>query len=308
MRKRLRITIVMTTYNGVRFVEEQLLSIINQSRCPDELIIMDDGSTDDTVKIIKKILQSCTLNCQLIVNEKNIGWRKNFINGFHHATGDVIFCADQDDIWCSDKLEEMTTILEENDKVNVLASNLIPRYEQGALKIADFYINIYGKEYLAKVNLLNEGLTVIRPGCTVCFRKKLLNYIDLVWMEKLAHDEVVWALGIVTDSLYIVNKPLIQFRRHGSNNSPTNEKTIKRRLELAEINCLKLSNLINNASVIGINHTNLAFLNTLKEFQVERINAFNKRSIILGIKLLKNKRLYGSIKLWFGDIFSLLNG
>lgn len=308
MNKKMSTTVVMTTYNGERFVEEQLQSIIDQSRKPDEIVIMDDGSSDGTVAIVKKLITDSDINCKLYVNKKNIGWRANFINGFHHATGDIVFCTDQDDIWCKDKIEAMANVLENEPQVNVLACNLVPLYEKSASKIADFYVNNYGQRSLVKVSIFDRGLTMLRPGCTLCFRKKLLNLIDLIWEEHLAHDEVIWAIGLVTESLFILNKPLMYFRRHSSNNSPSNEKTIQRRLELAEYGHRKLTNLLQTADVLKINQTILKYLNNQNEFTKERMLAFKKRSVISSLHLFKSYKQHGSIRLWLADLLSIIRG
>lgn len=301
-------SVVMATYNGACYVKEQLQSIINQNRKPDEIIIMDDCSTDDTVGIIKELLGSSQINYYIYVNKKNIGWRANFIKGFHYATGDFIFCADQDDLWYPEKIEIMTNILKDNERINVLACNLAPLYERGSRKIADFYINNYGEDYIARVDLRDTGFTMVRTGCTLCFRRCLLNLIDLVWTEQLAHDEVIWAVGLVTEGLYIVNKPLIQFRRHGNNNSPSNEKSLKRRLFLAECNHVKIANLIKNNNILGISDTNLYLLKRLNEFSNDRIKAFKEKKVLQGLKLLKYRTYYRSIKPWLIDVFVILKG
>lgn len=308
MSKRMLVSVVMTTYNGERYVEEQLQSIIKQSRKPDEIIIMDDGSIDNTIAIIKKVLDETDINCKLYVNEKNVGWRKNFINGFHHATGDVIFCADQDDIWFEDKIKVMVEVLATEPQINVLACNLIPLYEKGATKIADFYVNDYGQGVLAKVSIFERGLSVLRPGCTLCFRSKILNLIDVIWEEHLAHDEVIWAIGLVSESLFILNKPLMHFRRHGSNNSPSNEKTIKRRLALAEFEHVKLTKLLQNSRVLKINQDIVTYLKKLDTFTKKRIEAFEKRSILAGLCLLKFNKQVGSLRLWLVDLFTIARG
>ena len=114
----------MTTYNGEKYVEEQLDSIRVQTRKADEVLIFDDQSSGKTVKIIQNYIGDNKLNnWKIPVNAVNKGWRKNFFEGIQETSGDVIFLCNQDDIWVSDKIEKMVQFLEQNEKISVLASD-----------------------------------------------------------------------------------------------------------------------------------------------------------------------------------------
>ena len=105
------ISVVMATYNGERYVEKQLQSILNQSLMPDEVIIRDDGSNDSTVQIVQEFIKKHNLSSwEIKINEENLGYRKNFANLLSLANGDYIFLSDQDDEWLGDKIEKMSTI------------------------------------------------------------------------------------------------------------------------------------------------------------------------------------------------------
>ena len=107
------ISIAMTTYNGARFVEAQLRSILEQTRQPDEIVICDDGSRDDTVNIIRRIIKtSGTDRIRLIENEQNLGYIRNFYKAISLTKGDYVFLADQDDIWHRDKIEKSMAVME----------------------------------------------------------------------------------------------------------------------------------------------------------------------------------------------------
>ena len=100
------ISVVMTTYNGERYILEQLESIRIQTRQPDEVIIQDDASNDDTKVLIDYFIRAHGLkNWKVYKNVKNIGWRNNFYDAISKAHGDIIFFADQDDVWCSQKIK-----------------------------------------------------------------------------------------------------------------------------------------------------------------------------------------------------------
>lgn len=101
-----KVSVVMCTYNGEAFVQEQINSIVSQTYPVYELLIFDDASTDNTVKTISEIASKYS-NIKVIVNEKNIGFTKNFEQAIRAATGDVIGISDQDDIWIATKIEKM---------------------------------------------------------------------------------------------------------------------------------------------------------------------------------------------------------
>ena len=304
----LRISVVLTIYNGEKFLSEQLESILNQSRKPDELLILDDCSTDHSMEIVEQLTKGYNdIEIKMIINSCNLGWKANFIQGFHLASGDLIFCADQDDIWNLDKIEVMSKVLEDREDINVLACNLTPLYEKGATKLADFYINNYGRDYISRVRLKDRGFAVIRPGCTVCFRRIILPWIDKIWNEKLAHDEVIWAVGLSTDSLYIINEPLISFRRHSNNNSPSNKKNINARLERILCNLDKETALLKISDELSIDESKIKYLNDAVFLNNARKDAFTDKSIFKGLLLVRYLSKYNSIKGWLVDLLSIIN-
>jgi glycosyltransferase involved in cell wall biosynthesis len=105
-------SVVMCTYNGEQFIEDQLLSIENQDKKPDELLIADDKSTDRTVEIIRAYAQNSKLKIRLFINDTNLGFTKNFEKILSKAVYDLIFFADQDDIWYPNKVSSICNVFE----------------------------------------------------------------------------------------------------------------------------------------------------------------------------------------------------
>ena len=101
-----KVSVVVCTYNGEAFVQEQMNSIIAQTYPLYEILVFDDASTDNTVEKVKAIAGQFP-NIKLAVNERNIGFTKNFEQAIKAASGDVIAIADQDDIWIDTKIEKM---------------------------------------------------------------------------------------------------------------------------------------------------------------------------------------------------------
>ena len=131
----MRISVVVTTYNGKMHLEKQLLSLLQQERAPDEVLIFDDGSTDGTIELVQSFIRkNCLESWQFYVNAKRKGWKQNFMEGLRKAAGDILFPCDQDDIWYPKKLAEMTAVMEQHPEIKLLACDYRVIYESGALK------------------------------------------------------------------------------------------------------------------------------------------------------------------------------
>jgi glycosyltransferase involved in cell wall biosynthesis len=99
-----RISIALCTYNGARFLRPQLDSFAAQTRMPDELIVCDDGSTDETLTIVEEFARQAPFPVRIHPNEQRLGSTKNFEKAIGLCTGDLIATSDQDDVWLPDKL------------------------------------------------------------------------------------------------------------------------------------------------------------------------------------------------------------
>ena len=103
----MKLSVAMCTYNGARYVREQLDSIASQTRLPDQLVVCDDASTDETVEHLHEFAQRAPFTVQVIKNEKNLGSTRNFDHAIDFCEGDFIAFADQDDVWLPPKLEKL---------------------------------------------------------------------------------------------------------------------------------------------------------------------------------------------------------
>lgn len=212
-------SIALTTYNGSKFITELLDSIRNQTRQPDEVVIIDDVSTDDTVSIVSEYIKSNGLkNWSIIRNESNLGWKKNFRKVMSKCTGDIVFFCDQDDIWHQDKVEVMCSVFEDSVDIGVLISNYVllsqgssqTKGQKGSERDDGVVEHLTGEKRIG---------TIARPGCTYAFTKEIGEMMLKYDIEDCSHDHAIYNLGLITDSLYIINRQLIDFRRHTSNAS-----------------------------------------------------------------------------------------
>jgi len=108
------ISVVMATYNGEKYLREQIDSIIAQTYPVSELIIQDDCSTDGTVDVVRQYLEKYPF-IKFFVNEQNVGYNENFRRAAMHATGDYVAFSDQDDIWFPQKLERQVEAIGDSD-------------------------------------------------------------------------------------------------------------------------------------------------------------------------------------------------
>jgi glycosyltransferase involved in cell wall biosynthesis len=299
----MKTSIVMTTFNGEKYILEQLISLQHQTVKADEVLIFDDCSNDRTPQIITKFINdNCLYKWIFSINARNLGWKKNFMIGFNKAKGDVILPCDQDDIWALDKIEKMILIMKNNKNILLLVSNYTTLYEERNVRKISSKITNSMKEdgKLEKIMYSRYFMSVLRPGCTYCFRKQLLNLSNNVWQNDFPHDATLWRLASLLDGLYLYSEKLINFRRYNTSNSNPDRLATGNKNKLFADSLYLYENVINNVLVPDLNQ-----LYVLKEY-INTINLQNKslkldtiKTIIdysqLRLKMFKQK----NIIIWF---------
>ncbi|MHB1314625.1 MAG: glycosyltransferase [Christensenellales bacterium] len=222
-----RVSIAITTYNGERYIFDQLFSIINQTRKADEVIIFDDASADKTTELVRQFIDDNHLeHWKLTVNKTNIGFINNFYNAIKSTTGDIIFLCDQDDVWYSDKIEKMVSLFESKKEIKALNTSFCKVDENGNL------ISSGNRFHRSNHNLIlghiKEGVMKkfdfdyiiwrnISPGCTSAFRSDC-KALFLDNATKLCpHDWELNIFGAILDGLYFYNVVLMDYRIHTQN-------------------------------------------------------------------------------------------
>lgn len=300
-----KISVVMTTYNGQKYLLEQMESLRKQTREIDEVIIMDDCSTDLTSEIVCSYISEHNLSqWKFVKNKQNMGWKKNFKMGFDLSTGDYIFPCDQDDIWHPDKVQVMTECMDNNPDIELLAANYVTFFSEKDNGSGS-------KLYASRSRLMkNDGSLEIlgidpkwpyinRPGCVYCFRKEFYDSIKDKWDTKYAHDSILWRFARMDHALGMLNWPVIDFRRHGDN--VTSEENRTKASRIATFNdYIYFHNLalerVKSEEDVQIIHKGINFLEKRKKF-------FETGNPFIWIKLIiQFHNYYISLRGCLGDL------
>ncbi|MDF4190756.1 glycosyltransferase [Ligilactobacillus salivarius] len=302
----MKLSIVMTTYNGMEYIKDQLDSIVNQKRKADEVLIYDDGSNDGTIEFIENYINNNGLNntWKLIVNEENKGWRRNFVEGIWASMGDLVFPCDQDDIWHENKLEIVENIMTENPQIQVLTTNVTNLYDNGDRKPSD---NQDGK--IVKVSWKKHIFRVDAPGCVYCIRRGLVNKSKNYYRVEYAHDDYFWKLGLFADGLYNFNKDLIDYRRH--NDSTFSVETRKNRnvdarikwIDMALDFCDDLTDYVNNDDMIVEKDKKLSVIKRNRKYLNLRKKFYETGNPLLIFQMSMYKDCYLKSRQLLGDIY-----
>lgn len=208
----------MASHNGAEYIKEQISSILKQLSSEDELIISDDGSTDDTVDIIKSFNDE---RIKLLFYKQNpdlnsIKYCKgfyfataNFENALSHAKGDYIFLSDQDDIWEDNKVQEFVKALQ-NHAIVMSDFSVCDKY--GTITQAVHFVKSPLKKTVLG-NVIKSRFT----GCAMAFRKEVLDYCLPFPHALYAHDYWIGCFGMTKFDVFFLNQPLHRFRRTGEN-------------------------------------------------------------------------------------------
>lgn len=214
------ISVCMATYNGEKFIYKQLESLYRQSRPADEVIICDDGSQDHTVEIVQQFIDTFQLSrhWKLFVNECNKGYPDNFYYAMSLCSGDLIFPADQDDWWKEDKLDVMAAVMEQDEKMDLLAS------KWGIVDQDDHILKEISHGTASEDGALRE--VCVRdifyfyewPGMCMGFRKELAEQVlEARRGSALAHDVALGLVAAEQRKFFCLNRVLQYHRRHQDN-------------------------------------------------------------------------------------------
>lgn len=206
----MKISIAMAAYNGGMFLSDQLNSFAAQTKLPDELVVCDDGSTDDTALIVEEFSKRAPFKVCLIKNEYNLGYVKNFEKAITLCSGDIVFLSDQDDVWFSEKISKIISIFKENPNVLLVQSNML---------LTDEGLNSSGVSQLENILALGHKCSDFFTGCGIAIRRNLTEIVLPIPNDLWGHDAWINRLARFLGVVQLVEEPLMYYRRHGSNAS-----------------------------------------------------------------------------------------
>lgn len=213
-----RVSVTLCTYNGAQFIEPQLESILKQSRPPDEVLVSDDGSTDQTLEIVRRIACEHPSVVRLVQTPGRLGYAKNFESAIRQATGDIIFLSDQDDVWLEHKIERMLAAFTDNERVAVVYCDA---------QLVDGQLRPLGRtifEARAGMRLatrhsareLVHGVDIGILGSMMALRSTLKPWV-LPVEEVWGHDHWIVFIAHAIAEVAAVDEPLMYYRRHAGN-------------------------------------------------------------------------------------------
>lgn len=206
----MKISIAMATYNGAKYIQEQLDSFLYQTLQPDELVVCDDGSTDTTLIILEAFRKQAPFVVHIYRNESNLGHMKNFEKALSLCIGDIIFLSDQDDVWFNNKLFEMVTVLDMRPDIFVLQTNMVLAGE-------DLTPSPYTQ--LGNILAIGQSPDAFIFGCATAIRKTWLDLALPIPANLAGHDNWIHRLALALGVRALHECPLQYYRRHGENAS-----------------------------------------------------------------------------------------
>lgn len=206
----MRISIAMATFNGASYLPQQLESLAAQSLLPDELVVSDDNSSDETRDIVLSFADDAPFEVRLLQNDENVGCVENFNRAILACSGDLVFLCDQDDTWYSNKIAAMVEIANEDPDQWLIINDA---------EIADESLSPKGVTKLGQIRSAGLADSVFIMGCCCVLRRDLIELCMPVPNGYWAHDKWIVKFSEGVGRKRIVEQVLQLYRRHGANES-----------------------------------------------------------------------------------------
>lgn len=218
----MKLSIALCTYNGEKYLPEQLKSYVKQTRRPDQLIVCDDQSTDNTIPVLEAFARTAPFEVRIHRNEQQLGVAGNFSRVVQLCDGDIIFFSDQDDVWMPTKLARIATVFEQHPEVGavftdaeVVDQNLRPRPYSlwEAIKFTPELQQQFLRDKARDILVRRTCAT----GATLAFRAKYVKVITPI-PKQFSNDEwTVLLLTLLDNSVSFLPDRLIKYRQHSHN-------------------------------------------------------------------------------------------
>lgn len=289
-------SVCMGTYNGEKYIEEQMRSILNQTQRAEEVIFCDDNSADGTVGIIRQFIEENGLegSWKLYCNDERKGYPDNYYYAMNLCSGDVVFLADQDDVWDETKLERMCGILEKNAEMKAICCKFGLIDAEGKevhAVLRPSHNKATGR--LRKVNIEDVFYKCEWPGMVMAYRNEWYHqWSDGLQKSSLAipHDFLISARAAEESGFWQLDEELAYHRRHDRNTGGEEHrigKLLNKPRKLAEImNYLQILAAFDQGKILHTTEGRQALAKKQKSMQ-DRYEALQSGSII---RVLANAR------------------
>lgn len=235
----MKISVALCTYNGSKYLVKQIDSILKQQDyTADEIIVCDDKSTDDTLKILARYKNSHPTIFKIYNNEINLGSTKNFQKSILLCSGDYIFLSDQDDIWKKDKIQKTLAVFNKNPTAEGVFSNASfidnnhNQIRSGTIWESVFFLEKELPKPIDFFDIISKNGNVV-TGATLCIKNKAKNFIFPL-TEGILHDESIAITLALRNTLFYSIENLIAYRIHDNQ-----QVGMKNRNKLLKINKVK---------------------------------------------------------------------
>ncbi len=204
------ISVAMATYNGEKYIVEQIKSILKNLSQEDELIISDDGSTDKTLFLINSFQDE---RIKIFKGPKK-GVKQNFANALKHTNGEIIFLADQDDIWLFNKVTKVLEVFENTNCSCLVHDCSVVNEDLSEVLYDSFFLYRKSKYGIIRNIYKNRYL-----GCCMAFRSKMKEKILPIPQNIEMHDQWIGLLCEKDGGVEFLKEILLKYRRHENNTS-----------------------------------------------------------------------------------------
>ncbi len=289
------VSVALALYNGEKFIEKQLDTLRLQTVKPNQVVLCDDGSSDNTVNIVNEYIKKYSLgdSWKICKNPQNLGYAKNFYHAMELCDGDLIYLCDQDDIWKNDKIEKMNKVMEENPNISLLMCR------GGVIGADDRELHgmmIKKAEETEKITKISVE-DIIRifdwTGMLMCVRKDFFEQRKSIISEISAPHDFVLALSAADCEQFYVYDYVGAYHRRHSNNAANEEHRISKLLNLKR----KIRDIDNyNGYLYNVANSNIEIQKNSMNMLEERLIKSQQRK-----QALEEKSIKKLFKLYFSD-------
>lgn len=304
-----KISVIIATFNGEKYVIEQLDSVREQSRCADEVLIFDDQSTDKTRELCQEFINKHTLsNWSIIRNTERLGYYKNFMRGLAEARGEILILCDQDDIWCGNKIEIMEQVMGENPDILSLTTTF-SRFDENGVMLDPHVIHPHRrKNGLIQLSWKDFFTFHSYLGMSMAIRRTLLDKIRIDNPNNITHDILLNMNAVRSGGLYHLDRVLTKRRSY---HLSTSNKKINTELETEYQGNVRLQYLGRKIQLLEpgqFGFTNDDFSKTMLRFRdnyVRRYNYISDKKIFEWMKNIVNIRYYKDMGEYIKDLLAI---